>query len=267
MPDPIHSAGRKPSHHQKPPPGWRVPHGQRVYAIGDIHGRADLLDELHEHIILDAENASSSTVIISVYLGDYVDRGPHSMGVIERLIGNPLPGFQKVNLKGNHEDMLLRFLDDPVQGLGWIANGGAETMASYGLTLKGGNTASDSLASIRDEFAARLPLEHLNFFQSLSVSYVSGDYILVHAGIRPGVPLENQSENDLLWIRDAFLYSRSNHGKVVVHGHTPNTEPELHSNRIGIDTGAYTSGVLTCLVLEGDERRFIATSGDGYSVA
>jgi len=261
MSDPINPAGRKTSHHQSLPSGWHVPHGQRLYAIGDIHGRADLLDELHERIIVDAENASSSTVTISVYLGDYVDRGPHSMGVIERLIGNPLPGFLKVNLKGNHEDMLLRFLDDPAQGLGWIANGGAATMASYGLTLKDGNLTSERLPSIRDEFVARLPCEHLKFLQSLLVSYVSGDYILVHAGIRPGVPLENQSEDDLLWIRDAFLHSPRKHGKVIVHGHTPTTEPELHPNRIGIDTAAHTSGVLTCLVLEGEERRFIATSG------
>ena len=240
-------------------PEPRVPDGERVYAIGDIHGRADLLDGLQARIMADAEGAPAGTAFTAVYLGDYVDRGPDSRGVIERLLAAPLPGFLEVHLKGNHEDMMLRFLDDPDQGWSWMVNGGDATALSYGLTLTGGGEAAERMARMRDELAARLPHAHLDFLRSLEMSHVSGDYLLVHAGIRPGVALDRQSEDDLLWIRDAFLRSPADHGKVVVHGHTPTAAPELRANRIGIDTAAYASDVLTCLVLDGAERRFLAT--------
>jgi len=235
----------------RPPP--RVPEGTRVYAIGDIHGRADLLDRLHALIEADFRANPVSEVRL-VYLGDYVDRGPDSAGVIERLITGPLIGEAKL-LSGNHEQMLLHFLEDEASGVAWWQLGGLETLRSYG-AIDGRMRPETGLAQ---ELKSKLPAEHLTFIQGLEKTATFGDYFFCHAGVRPGVPLESQREDDLLSIRGEFLSSTADFGKVVVHGHTPVAEPEFKSNRINIDTGAYSTGRLTCLVLEGTERRLLVT--------
>jgi serine/threonine protein phosphatase 1 len=234
-----------------------VPNGRRVYAIGDIHGRRDLLTELHRTIMADARSAKNLDKVC-VYIGDYVDRGDESRGVIDLLLSAPLPGFRAVHLLGNHEDIMLRFLEDPTVAPLWIANGGDATLYSYGVDWRV-HTQADDLESLRLAFRAAVPANHLKFLRSLSLSHAEGDYVFVHAGIRPGRELAQQDAEDLIWIRDEFLSSQADHGCVVVHGHSISPQPDLRDNRIGIDTGAFASGKLTSLVLEGDARRFLQT--------
>ena len=235
-----------------------VPAGRRVYAVGDIHGRRDLLEALHDRILEDAADHAGSRFVV-VYLGDYVDRGMQSREVVDLLLDEPLQGFETIHLKGNHEAFLLGFLEEPADGAGWLFNGGLQTLASYGLKPSATATAGDGLPKLQAELLAALPERHLDFYAALKMWHVEGDYAFVHAGIRPGTPLESQTEQDLLWIRESFLDSRADHGKVVVHGHTITWEPEVRVNRIGIDTGAFASGVLTCLVLDGETREFLHT--------
>ena len=240
----------------------KIPEGKRVYAVGDIHGRVDLLLEIHGMIEADADAAVRARTV--VYLGDYIDRGLHSREVIDLLLDRPIPDVDAVHLRGNHEEMLLRFLDDPRLAAPWLDYGGAETLLSYGVAGAVGsmNTAEGVLAW-RDGLARNIPERHLEFLRGLTDSFEVGDYIFVHAGIRPGIPIGEQNADDLLWIRDEFLSSKVDHGRVVVHGHSIRKEPEIRRNRIGIDTGAFASGVLTCLVLDGDERRFLRTGRAG----
>jgi serine/threonine protein phosphatase 1 len=238
-------------------PAPRVPPGSRVYAIGDIHGRADLLIDLHGAILADAESAPERRVI--VYLGDYVDRGLQSRMVVDMLIGDPLPGFERVHLKGNHEAALLDFLDDASVGPGWVQYGGAATLMSYRASHPASDAAESAFAVSQRELAERLPPDHLAFFRNLSLSHEEADYFFVHAGVRPGVPLSEQSADDLIWIRNEFLDCKEAFERIVVHGHTITEEPDVRRNRIGIDTGAFATGRLTCLVLEGTERRFLFT--------
>lgn len=236
-----------------------IPDGTRVYAIGDIHGRADLLRSLHAMIAADAAQAPAERHVL-VHLGDYIDRGPASAEVIEILIGGGPAGFECVNLKGNHDDYLLRFHDHGEWGENWLMNGGGPTLASYGVSADGDTfQALWNLPEIRETFVDKLPAAHLAFFRSLGLWHREGDYLFVHAGLRPGQALEDQDPADLIWIRDDFLYSDADFGRVVVHGHTPRPEPVVRDNRIGIDTMAYRSDRLTCLVLEGRRRRFLAT--------
>ncbi|MBI5898267.1 MAG: serine/threonine protein phosphatase [Rhodocyclales bacterium] len=238
----------------------RTPDGTVIYAIGDIHGRLDLLDELHQRILDDAARRSAQGRLL-IYLGDLVSRGPDSRGVVER-VRNWLPaGFERVVLRGNHEELLLRtHAGEFAAARHWLDYGGIEAMASYGVEV------SDAI--IRDEagigelchrFAATLPLEQLEFLENLPLSHRAGDYYFVHGGVRPGVPLEEQNPRDLIWIRKTFLNSEADHGAVVVHGHSISRQPEPRHNRIGIDTGAYHSGVLTCLALDGADRLFLQT--------
>jgi Calcineurin-like phosphoesterase. len=235
-----------------------VPRGMRIYAIGDIHGRLDLLDALTDRIIEDGQSAGSAVRYL-VFLGDYVDRGPQSREVVERLAAGPPPGFGAIHLRGNHEASFQGFLDDTRVGPNWMNFGGLATLASYGVHLPSDGSSQERLADIQAQLRAAVPEHHRRFLAGLKASVGIGDYLFVHAGIRPGVPLLRQSENDLLWIREKFLNSTADHGKVVVHGHTIHPEPQIRPNRIGIDTGAFASGRLTCLVLEGTERRFLAT--------
>ncbi len=229
-------------------------HSSRIYAIGDIHGRLDLLMRLQDKIRADAARSRARRRVI-VYLGDYVDRGPDSQAVVEHLAQNPLEGFETVHLKGNHEDMMLRFLaGEPVARI-WFMNGGMETLRSYGVT----GLVEDLPAIARAALARGVPEGHRQFLGGLALSHTEGDYLFVHAGIRPGVPLARQGEADLLWIREEFLDSDASHGKVVVHGHTISPRPEVRANRIGIDTGAFMTGRLTALVLEEDDASFLAT--------
>lgn len=229
------------------------PEDTRLYVIGDIHGRLDLLDRVIDAIHRDTgENARPS---LTVTVGDYIDRGPKSRGVIERLASGPFP-TPYVALKGNHEELLESFLADPSVGEHWRRLGGLETIASFGVPVadlmrgRGYDVAAEKLADA-------ITQQHAEFINSLRISLTVGPYFLCHAGVRPGVPLDRQVASDLLWIRDEFLNSTADFGKIVVHGHTPAPEPEIRANRINIDTGAFATGRLTCLVLEDGQHRFL----------
>jgi serine/threonine protein phosphatase 1 len=228
-----------------------MPPGQRVYAIGDVHGCLERLVAMHELIAEDlmARPADNATLI---HLGDYVDRGPESAQVIDWLIaGPPVPAGTFVNLMGNHEHLMLNAIasgDNEAAEI-WLSNGGADSLLSWGVP----RTAQQA------DWAARIPVGHLLFLRDLATHLRIGPYLFVHAGIRPGVPLDQQSRHDMLWIREPFLSSKSDHGAVIVHGHTPRQEPMVRPNRIGIDTGAVMGGSLTCVVLEDDRLGFLRT--------
>ena len=234
-----------------------VPEGTLVYAIGDIHGCDRHLERLHERILEDTASAGDFDRRVAIYLGDYVDRGPDSKRVVDILLEEPLEGFESHYLIGNHEAFLLDFLQDAEMGPGWLFNGGVSTLESYGVKLdtSGGGLALtyDVLVDIQERFITKLPDTHLEFYEGLALNKTEGDYFFVHAGIRPGVALDEQTEDDMIWIREEFLDSSDDHGKVIVHGHTISQTPELRDNRIGIDTGAFATGVLTALVLEKHE--------------
>jgi serine/threonine protein phosphatase 1 len=234
-----------------------VPDGVRLYAVGDIHGRADLLDRIADRIAEDAARHPSLRPL-TIFLGDYIDRGPDSFAVIDRLASGDFP-TPVLGLRGNHEEVLLKFVDDPGVLEAWRSFGGMETLFSYGVdvrdVLKG-----QGYGEARAAFLACLPEAHRTFFSNLRASYEVGDYFFCHAGVRPRVPLGAQADEDLLWIRSEFLESPLYHGKVVVHGHTPRPEPELRPNRINLDTGAYLTGRLTCLCLSGESRTIMSTS-------
>lgn len=229
--------------------------GARVYAVGDIHGRLDLLDALQRKIATDWAAAPVANGSI-VYLGDYVDRGSDSAGVVELLLSPAPENLPSVYLLGNHEKMLLNF-HRGAGPRGWLSNGGDATLISYGLSEA--EIANLDDAHLREEFHHCLPRRHLSFFESLTLVHCAGDYCFVHAGLRPGVPLDRQDRDDMIWIRDRFLDSDADFGKIVIHGHTIAAKIDWRANRIGIDTGAYYSGRLTCLVLEGTERRILQT--------
>jgi len=239
-------------------PAPSVPENTRVYAMGDIHGCASLLDKLHQAIVRDAAGCPGDISII--YLGDYIDRGPDSKGVIDRLVG--MRGFRVRFLKGNHDAALLDFLKNPDSYAVWRNYGAPETLLSYGVRPPLYASPQD-FKRARDELVAVLPEDHFKFFNELELSVSVGDYFFAHAGARPGTALEEQHEEDLLWIREDFLSSRNDFGKIVVHGHSPQPKAWRHSNRIGVDTGAYATGILSCVVLEGETHRFLQTGGQG----
>ena len=235
----------------------RVPDGTVVYAIGDVHGRDDLLAQILHAIHEDATATSDHATV--VFLGDYVDRGPGSRAVIDQLIGaSDDDTIAWRFLRGNHDQSVLDFLRNPMTGMAWTDFGGRETLESYGVSAPPGANSEAWRAAAAD-FATALPLEHLNFFEELEPSCEIGDYFFVHAGVRPGVPLDRQSPRDLLWIREPFLSDPAPLPKVVVHGHTVTPQVHVDDRRIGIDTGAYASGVLTALRLCGDEGAVIQT--------
>jgi len=230
-----------------------IPPDHLVVAVGDIHGRLDLLEELWRRID-EVSRSSSARQRTLIFVGDYVDRGMQSAEVVDRLLAG-FTGFEAIFLKGNHDETLLQFLTDPKIGEAWRAFGGLETLKSYGVVHAPGKDWSQT----RSEFAAVLPQRHLEFFKNLKLHAIVGDYLFVHAGLKPRVPLEDQRETDLLWIRDEFLESSVTFGRIVVHGHTPSDAPVTRPNRIGIDTGAYMTGRLTALVLEERSRKFLST--------
>lgn len=243
-----------------PAPG-RVPDGTRVYAIGDIHGRADLLERILDTIDMDmARPTSPPCRCVAVFLGDYIDRGPRSRRVLD-ILSNGMPkGLETVFLMGNHEHFLLSFLEGQGDPGAWLFNGGLETLASYGVQAPEtvyltGAEENDLRAALLDA----LPERHMVFLRNLVLSYRQGDYLFVHAGIRPGVAADHQSIEDLLWIRGPFLTSDADFGAVVVHGHTITPRPLVLTNRIALDTGAHNSDRLTCGVFEGDRLRFLQT--------
>src|SRR5579884_245115 len=245
------SASRLPD---RPPEG---PPDCRAYVIGDVHGRLDLLKALLGKIYHELDREPAGRCLL-LFLGDLIDRGPNSAQVIERLRTYTRPAVEPVFLLGNHEEVLLRILDGDADLITkWRWFGGAECLSSYGVNPDDIAAAGEdeALAMIR----AAIPIEHVEFVQSFRDSYRFGDYLFVHAGIRPGVDLERQTQADMRWIREPFLRDKSDHGVVVVHGHTISSEVEVRPNRIGIDTGAYRTGILTALGLEGSDRWLLDT--------
>jgi serine/threonine protein phosphatase 1 len=233
-----------------------VPRDGRVYAVGDIHGRADLLRRIWADIETDAQASDLHKLV--VLIGDYVDRGPDSKGVIDFLINARLEGGAVLCLRGNHEQSLLDFLDDARVYRDWKAYGAPQTLLSYGVMPPRFDDDVD-FERARIELLQKMPPAHLRFLKGLIHSYVIGGYLFTHAGVRPGIALGDQAPEDLMWIRDEFLSSDAAHGKVVVHGHSPEKSPVIRANRIGLDTGAYATGCLTAVVLEGTTRRFLYT--------
>ena len=222
--------------------------GVRIYAIGDIHGRADLLRIMLEKVDADRRRRPVDRPIL-LFIGDYVDRGPSSREVLDILL-EYRGGCERVFLKGNHETFISRFLEDPAVLSEWRTCGGLETLLSYGLKPTF-NPDERERKKLSEEFARVISTRHLAFLNSLRPSFQLGDFLFVHAGIRPGIPVADQDEADLLWIRDDFLGSESPFGVFVVHGHTPVRAPEMRFNRLNIDTGAFATGRLTCAVIEG----------------
>lgn len=231
--------------------------GFRLYIIGDIHGRSDLLERMINQIYRDlVEHRAENCLFVT--LGDYIDRGPDSRGVIERLAHNPFPS-RYIALKGNHEELLQEFLNNAQIGDQWRGLGGLETLHSYGVPVKKlmrGKGFDEAAAALK----AAMPKKHRAFLSALKPALTIGHYFLCHAGVRPGVPLGSQKLDDLLWIRSEFLNSTVDFGKIIIHGHSPVERPEIRSNRINIDTGAFATGRLTCLVLDGEQYRFLFTA-------
>jgi serine/threonine protein phosphatase 1 len=234
-----------------------APPGRRIYAIGDIHGRLDLLDGLLA-LIADDDRARGGGATELIFLGDLVDRGPDSKGVVARLIevgGGPLPVRF---LMGNHEEIFLRAIGGDARALRFLTRiGGKETLLSYGVTKDEYRRLDfEELTGVLRE---RVPDDHVAFLAGFEDWIEAGDYLFVHAGLRPGVALADQTTSDLYWIRDDFLLHGDSFGKMVVHGHSITDEVDLRPNRIGIDTGAFASGRLTAIGIEGTERWFLST--------
>lgn len=229
-------------------PGW-LPGGQRIYAIGDVHGCKPQLAALHAMIAADLAARPVATPLL-LHLGDYIDLGPDSAGVIELLAaGPPVASLRVVNLRGDHEHMLLQALGgDRAAATDWLWSGGRAALASWGLP--------EDLP--REAWASALPATHVAFLRRLSWSHRAGAYLFVHAGIRPGIALARQAKDDLLTIRQPFLWTEQDLGVVVVHGHSTNPAPAVTRNRIGLDTGAGNGGKLTCAILEEDRLGFLA---------
>jgi serine/threonine protein phosphatase 1 len=226
----------------------RLPEGIRVYALGDIHGRSDLLKKMFAVIDADMERNSVDRSI-EVFLGDYIDRGPESAYVLDLLLDRSLYR-ETIFLKGNHEAHFLEVLRNPAKLEDWRQFGGLQTLMSYGIQPSINPDASEQTDLIRSLIEV-MPKDHLTFLENLRPTFVCGDFLFVHAGVRPGIPLKEQQEADLLWIRNEFLDSDEDFGKFIVHGHTPVREPDVRPNRINIDTGAYATGNLTLLTIQG----------------
>lgn len=239
----------------------RAPEGMRIYAVGDVHGRSDLLDRLARKIAEDLiarPIAGPCPEAVTVFVGDYVDRGLDSRGVLERLSRRDFP-TPLAALRGNHEAAMLRFLDDAPALPQWVMFGGLMTLAAYGVD-PGEEMRRGGAPAVQAAFLARFPQAHRRFLEETGYSAEYGDYFFCHAGVRPHVPLDRQDPADLMWIRYEFLEYKGDFGKVVVHGHTPHAKVESLPNRINLDTHAFRSGVLTAVALEGAERRFIDTA-------
>jgi serine/threonine protein phosphatase 1 len=236
----------------------RLPDGVRIYAIGDVHGRADLLEQMFAAIDTDLDRYPADDSL-HVLLGDYIDRGPSSRQVIDLLIERERL-HDMVLLKGNHETFPIEFLRNPSILSEWSKYGGMQTLISYGLTP---STKVDALAqnALAEEFAfALIESRHTQFFTRLKNSFSCGDFFFAHAGVKPGVPLARQRDEDLFWIRDDFLLHEGQFEKMVVHGHTPVNNPDFRDNRINIDTGAYATGRLTCLIIDKELATLITAS-------
>jgi len=246
----------------------RGPQDTRLYAIGDVHGRLDLLADMHRRIEAEIEQEPPADWRV-IHLGDYVDRGPDSKGVIDFLIEARGRDPRYLMLAGNHDTSFLDFLKVPDPDGLFMGNGGIQTAQSYGVTIPGGSAwFGKSAAALRQGHAAlveAVPRSHVDFLRSLPFSKVFGDFFFCHAGIRPGIALEQQSPRDLIWIRDVFHNHAGLYPKIVVHGHTPVPEAEVMANRVNVDTMAWQSGKLTALAIDGAEKRILTVKGEGSS--
>ncbi|NGM24203.1 serine/threonine protein phosphatase [Roseomonas stagni] len=236
----------------------RAAEGVALYAIGDVHGEATLLRRLEAEIAADRVTHAAGLRCQVILLGDYVDRGPHSREVIEFLSGDAFAGCERICLRGNHDQLMVDFIEDPVAHGWWLEVGGALTLASYGIRASVGATDPRRLSALRDALVAALPPHHLAFLRSLAMTAASGDYAFVHAGIRPRRRMQDQVAEDLLGIREPFLSHPGPHERIIVHGHTVVGAPERHPWRIAVDTGAYMSGMLSAVFLRGEELRFLS---------
>ena len=234
-----------------------------IYAIGDIHGRLDLLASLLEKIRQDVSASKTSNgsklKIYIVFLGDYIDRGFESFAVVEGLSQLQFKGTELIFLKGNHEQVVLDFIDGKALGRKWLKYGGRETLQSYGIELGASNPSDEDMVGIRNELLSVLPARHIEFFKSLKSYWIKNNFMFVHAGVDPNSPVLEQSDKEYLWIRDKFLNNKIKLPYVIVHGHTPEDEPVWNGRRVGVDTGAYISNKLTAAKIHGDEVTFIST--------
>lgn len=245
------------------PENPRVPDGEIVWAVGDIHGRLDLLKPLVEAIRADAAESNARRTKV-IFLGDYIDRGADSRGVIRHLAS--LPKGRDIEwrfLKGNHEEAMLDFLEDPTQGAKWCEYGGDATLASYGLRVPNLTHKPEAWAHLSADLDHRVTAAERRFLEDLELSLAVGDYFFAHAGARPGRQLEHQDPSDLLWIRRSFLESPDHFEKVIVHGHTPTAEVHFDERRIGVDTKAYESGRLSAVRFEGTDRQITTSYMEG----
>jgi serine/threonine protein phosphatase 1 len=241
---------------------FRIPEGVRVYAVGDIHGRVDLLRKLHTMIRADVgerRNNAPPRHTIVIYLGDYLDRGDQSPQVFDLLLDDPVTEATVFHLRGNHEQKVLEFLESTEIGPDWIFWGGDATLRSYGVDIEDPRFGQSGWPWIQEEFRDRLPARHRTFLENTQSSHAVGDYFFVHAGVRPDVSLSEQSPKDMLWIRGEFLDSVQDFGKRIVHGHTIVDQVTVLPNRIAVDTGAWRSNRLSCLVLEEDTLHVLQT--------
>lgn len=236
-----------------------TPTNHRLYVVGDIHGRLDLLNQMLAMIEDDAARFPQKKKVLA-FLGDYIDRGLDSCGVVDRLLQGFAPEFKPIYIRGNHEDMFLRFMRGQIDiGPSWLSLGGAAALASYGINSLSGVGGKGKLETLFKDVKAKIPTAHIKFVSQTIMSATFGHYYLVHAGIRPGLPFNKQNPADQMGIRGDFLFSEAHFGRIVIHGHTIRAEPEVKRNRIGIDTGAFATGKLTCLILDGTSRAFLST--------
>ena len=233
----------------------RAPDGVRLYCVGDIHGHVDLLNQVADWIAADLARAPIAAA--TIFLGDYIDRGPDSRGVVERLSRGDFPTPVRA-LRGNHEEMLLTFLENEASMEAWRRYGGLETLHSYGVPVMQ-VMRGQGFGAARSALLENMPARHLEFYRATEFFAEAGDYFFCHAGVRPGVPLEAQDPGDLMWIREEFIRYPGVFPKRIVHGHTPVSVPMVLPDRVNIDTGAYASGALTCAALEGDTIRLFST--------
>lgn len=234
--------------------------GSCVYTVGDIHGRLDLLKNIHEKIIKNSNKYTSHKKKV-IYLGDYIDRGKNSKGVIDELLINPLKkeNFEITYLCGNHEFFMMKFIQNPYLADSWLYWGGEQTLKSYGVDVYNNEYSRIPLKLIQQNFIKKMPKDHAKFFNKLKLMEIVDDYVFVHAGLRPNVTLNKQNSNDLLNIREEFYKSNYIFEKTVVFGHTIFKKPFIGNGKIGIDTGAFSSNILTCLVLESNKFDFLST--------
>lgn len=248
--------------------GWntaKLPKDIRIYAIGDMHGCDALAMRMIDLIRLDISQSGGDRECIVIGLGDYIDRGDASAALLDHLAElSTLSDFRFIAIKGNHEDLFISFLENPDEDLGWLEMGGIETLWSFGVRYSAG-ARRPRLRELRDALVTRLPVRVPAFLQSLRTHVEFGDFFFSHAGARPGVALANQKAHDLMWHRFIGHDPDPYFGKLLVHGHTPVNAPVFRTNRVNIDTGAYATGRLTCLILQDQERRIIEVASDGSS--